>query len=99
MQKDEKLMTPLCYSIAEVAWALRCSVRMIQDQVHTGKLPHFRIGRRVIISTKQLEEFIERQTVSNFRYERKADEFMKKRPIKRTTMKAEALSFKKPKLK
>lgn len=55
----------LAYSRAEAAKALCLSERTVRTMTETGELPSFRVGRRVLISRKALEAWIDaRPTVT-----------------------------------
>ncbi len=44
---------------SEAAELLRVSVPMVHKPIHTQGLPHFRLGRRVIIPRDRLEKWLE----------------------------------------
>jgi excisionase family DNA binding protein len=48
----------LAYRVAEAAELLNVSVTTIYELVRAGTLPHKRLGRRIVIPAKVLEEWI-----------------------------------------
>lgn len=58
---DEERMT---LSIEEAAVRLGISRALAYELVRRGELPRLRLGRRVVIPRKALEEFVEAATVA-----------------------------------
>ena len=50
-------------TVPEVAWSLGVSVRTIEYLVSTGELPSVKLGRRRLISSAALDEFLISHTV------------------------------------
>jgi excisionase family DNA binding protein len=53
---------PLCYSVKTAAEACSVSERTIHNAIRDGRLAILRIGRRVLIPPKSLQEFLEGKT-------------------------------------
>jgi len=49
---------PLTYSVEEAAKVLGVGRASAYELVHTGRLPHIQIGRRMLISRAVLREFL-----------------------------------------
>jgi excisionase family DNA binding protein len=49
---------PLCYSVRTAAAELTVTERTIHNAIRDGKLKTVRIGRRVLIPAKYLQEFL-----------------------------------------
>jgi excisionase family DNA binding protein len=50
--------SPLLLSLADAAKATNLCERTVWSIVHSGELPHIRVGRRVLISRAALERWI-----------------------------------------
>ena len=62
MEKQDRNIEKLAFSVAETARALGVSSRTIHDHVKNGSIAHFRMGTRVLIPSDELKAFIERRT-------------------------------------
>ena len=62
MEKQDRDIEKLAFSIAETARTLGVSSRTIHDYVKNGSIPHFRMGARLLIPADELKAFIERRT-------------------------------------
>jgi excisionase family DNA binding protein len=60
-ERGREAQPPLLMSLKEAAQALSLSERTIWTLVHTGELPHVRVGRRLLFSRAALQSWIERQ--------------------------------------
>ena len=49
----------IAYSIKETANTLGCGMNTTYELVHSGELLSFKIGRKIMIPTKAIEEFVE----------------------------------------
>lgn len=49
----------LAYNLKEAAAALALGRNKTLELIHTGKLRHVRVGRRLIVPRKALEEFLD----------------------------------------
>jgi excisionase family DNA binding protein len=54
----------LAYSIQEAADALSISRSMIYDEMDSGRLGYIKIGRRRLITSAQLENYLARQVAA-----------------------------------
>ena len=61
MEKNQTI-TPLAFSVSQVATMLALSSRTVHSLIHSGDLPHFRVGVRVLVPESALREFIENRT-------------------------------------
>lgn len=52
----------LLLSVAAAAKLLGISRNLCYDLVHEGRIPHVRLGRRVLVSKRALEGWIERES-------------------------------------
>lgn len=59
----EKTGTKLVLSVREVAHSLGCSQRFVWNEIHKREMAHMRIGRRVVVTIDQLEEYIRLHSV------------------------------------
>lgn len=57
-EADGMRRDPLLLTVVEVAGLLRISRNLAYDLVHQGRLPHVRLGRRILIPRHGLEEWI-----------------------------------------
>ena len=48
----------IAYSIKEVANTLGCGMNTTYELVHSGELASFKIGRKIMIPTRAVEEFV-----------------------------------------
>lgn len=55
-------LTPIAYTAAQAAARLQLSVTEVYRMCRRGQLKHRRVGRRVLISVKAVDEFIEGAT-------------------------------------
>lgn len=55
---------PLCYSVKTAAEECSLSERTIYNAIREGRLTPVRIGRRVLISPRALQEFLDGKTSS-----------------------------------
>lgn len=63
--RDTNLLR-LGFSVPEIAAAFNCCGRLIWKEIYAGRLAHTRIGRRVIVTQRQLDEYLERNACSSF---------------------------------
>jgi excisionase family DNA binding protein len=49
---------PLTYSVEEAASLLAVSRNMAYELIHQGRLPHIKLGRRLLISRAALHKFV-----------------------------------------
>lgn len=54
----ENTKNKLTYTVPEVAEVLNLSVSQVYKLANQNKLPTIRLGKRILISVKKLEEFI-----------------------------------------
>lgn len=54
-------MTPLLVSVEEAATALGIGRSKAYELIASGELPFMRIGRRTLVPTKALSEWVDRQ--------------------------------------
>lgn len=57
-EKKQRFLTP-----AEVAKLLRCHVKTVREEIHSGNLIASKIGRAFIIDTADLESYIKARKV------------------------------------
>ena len=62
MEKQNRDIEKLAFSIAETARALGVSSRTVHDYVRNGSIAHFRMGTRVLIPSDELKAFIAERT-------------------------------------
>lgn len=55
---SEPRPTPLAYSVSTAAAALGISEYSIYEMVRANRLPHVRIGRRILIPSKMLDAWL-----------------------------------------
>ena len=48
----------IAYSIKEVANTLGCGMNTTYELVHSGELPSFKIGRKIMVPASAIEEFV-----------------------------------------
>lgn len=60
MEKDK-----LCLSAAEVSERTGISISLVRKLTRNGKIPHFRIGRRILYPTEALTSWLNQNTVCN----------------------------------
>jgi excisionase family DNA binding protein len=48
----------LTYSVDEAASALGVNPRTVYEAIARGELPHTRVGRRIVIGRKALDDFL-----------------------------------------
>lgn len=58
-------MTPLAYTVAEAAEALRLGRNRVYDMVAAGELPALRIGKSIRIPADSLNQWIKQHTEGN----------------------------------
>jgi predicted DNA-binding transcriptional regulator AlpA len=58
---------PLALSAPEAATALGIGERLLWSETNAGKIPHVRIGRRVVYPIKQLQAYLEREAARSVR--------------------------------
>ncbi len=68
----------ICFSVKQAAELFGCSVRLLRSELALGKLGHFRVGRRVLISKEQLQAYIEKNSVQPSRAVDKACRIIKR---------------------
>ena len=57
-------MTPrLSMPLAEAAESLGVTVNVLRDWVQRGRVPHMRVGKRVMFSVKSLEQWLREQEI------------------------------------
>jgi excisionase family DNA binding protein len=61
--KDERHSETLAYNALELAERLKVSPRTIYDLVKRGKIPHARIGDRLIFPRAEIEKWLSRITI------------------------------------
>ena len=49
----------IAYSIKELAEALGCGINKSYELVNSGKLKSFKVGKKIMIPAKSLDDFIE----------------------------------------
>lgn len=59
---DEEKTTKITFDRKEAAERLGVSVVTLDREVARNKMPHFRIGRRVLFTLELLEQYIEENT-------------------------------------
>lgn len=59
-------LAPLTYTIPQAARVLNLSDKTVKDLISRKELPVMRIGRRVLISRKELEEWVATNGRSTF---------------------------------
>ena len=55
----EQSLQPLFVSVGAAAQMLGISKSLLYDQIHAGRFPHRRIGGRIVVSIKVLEQMAE----------------------------------------
>jgi excisionase family DNA binding protein len=61
---NPKEVKRIAFSISELAISLGCSERILWKLVHQGKISHVRIGRRVLITQNQINNYLQINSVS-----------------------------------
>ncbi len=64
------------YSVPEVASGFGCSERFVWKEIHGGRLGHTRLGRRVGVSPKQIDDYVGRNSSDPFDAVAKAAEIV-----------------------
>lgn len=72
--------TRMAFSIAELSLRTGVSSRKLWQELHEGRLAHVRIGRRVLVTKGQAEEYLRTYTVSASSADRKAFEILNGSP-------------------
>lgn len=54
----EPMVPPLAYSVSSAAAALGMSEYSVYEMVRANRLPHVRIGRRILIPSKMLDAWL-----------------------------------------
>ena len=53
----------LALSVKDVAREMQLGRNTVLELIHSGRLPHVRIGRRILVPRRKLEEFLERKDI------------------------------------
>jgi excisionase family DNA binding protein len=56
----------MAYSIDEVADRLGVSRRKVWQELKEGRIAHFRVGRRVLMTEAQLNDYVAKSSVESF---------------------------------
>lgn len=59
MRSDRKIER-LSYSVKEAAQALGCSERLLRSQIYAGKIPSFRVGKKILVPADSLKKKLEK---------------------------------------
>ena len=70
------------YSVKEAARLFGCSERLLRKELALGHIEHFRISRRVMISSQHLQNYIDRNTAHSTEAAQEAERILKTRGSK-----------------
>jgi hypothetical protein len=65
-------------SVPQVAQAINCCERLVWREINEGRMAHVRVRRRVIVTTGQLEDYLQRNSVQTFDANEIASEILDK---------------------
>ena len=66
MNEKDKFPSQLCINPTEAARQLHISRTKMYELLHHGVIPHVKLGRRILIPTKELEHWLHEQSITNF---------------------------------
>lgn len=69
-------LAKLGFSISDLELSTGVCARKWWKEIHEGKLAHVRIGRRVLITKDQLEQYFQRNSVESFDHKKKVSEIL-----------------------
>ena len=65
IREQNKVPSQLCINPTEAAKQLHISRSKMYELLHCGIIPHVRLGRRILIPTKELERWLHEQSILN----------------------------------
>ena len=65
IREQNKVPSQLCINPTEAARQLHISRTKMYELLHHGVIPHVKLGRRILIPTKELERWLHEQSILN----------------------------------
>lgn len=65
IREQNKVPSQLCINPTEAARQLHISRTKMYELLHHGVIPHVKLGRRILIPTKELERWLHEQSMTS----------------------------------